>query len=665
MSIVESSSHRCKYKPENCRWRIVIARDGIETAQCRFLQQLFGSERDDLCTVTNDVCTACCDTFPPTFEVLNPVVASLVFDRTQRLADVPTNRSSKQRWVSLRNWAEQHLEIDAPPLPELVLDHSKSFNSETARPLIELLPAPGVRSGEAVKHWAVGVTTAPRRRSHLNECLDSLAKAGWPRPHLFIDGAAMVPSDWSFLPATSRDEQVGAWPNFYLSLLEMLMREPLADAYLLVQDDALFYCRENVRQYLETVLWPGETPGIVSLYCATPVTREKPGWYKYAGRWKYSAVAVIFPREVARQLVIARSVFNHRWLDAEAGRVGVPDVIAAWAEATSTPFYFPTPSLVQHIGETSAIWLGAYKLTPWRRAGWLAGEDVVATAQISANSPRHGNAVEFPESAFPCPAEYEAEFLRRVDAGQLRMAATSAVICGLARNVASHLPATIARIERLAAMFRVCGIVVFENDSIDGTSELLADWAATNPAVRIISEQLGQPSICHGTSRERTERMAYYRNRCRERVLAEYSDCEFCLVADMDLDGGWSYTGIANTFGFEAWDFVGSHGLSARQSCAPQSLEFMDIFAFRAVGQARHLAQPHPFTYRRGEPFVPVWSCFGGLGIYRTECFNVASYEGDDCEHVTFHRTLRLRGFDRLYLNPSQIVLYTSWSDVA
>ena len=55
---------------------------------------------------------------------------------------------------------------------------------------------------------------------------------------------------------------------------------------------------------------------------------------------------------------------------------------------------------------------------------------------------------------------------------------------------------------------------------------------------------------------------------------------------------------------------------------------------------------------------VPVWSCFGGLGVYRMECFEAAGYGGDDCEHVTFHRALRERGLDRLFLNPSQIVLY-------
>lgn len=83
-------------------------------------------------------------------------------------------------------------------------------------------------------------------------------------------------------------------------------------------------------------------------------------------------------------------------------------------------------------------------------------------------------------------------------------------------------------------------------------------------------------------------------------------------------------------------------------------------FAYRAVGQLNlAAAETHLLRFRRGEPLVPVWSCFGGLGIYRTECLSAASYEGSDCEHVTLHRMLRERGYDRLFLNPSQIVLYS------
>jgi hypothetical protein len=63
-------------------------------------------------------------------------------------------------------------------------------------------------------------------------------------------------------------------------------------------------------------------------------------------------------------------------------------------------------------------------------------------------------------------------------------------------------------------------------------------------------------------------------------------------------------------------------------------------------------------AWSRGEPLLPVNSCFGGLGLYRMPAWLAARYGGDDCEHVVLHRRMRDAGYDRQYLNPSQIVLY-------
>lgn len=666
MPMDEHANHRNTHSPEDCTWRVVLTGDGSETARCRLLEHLFGPRKKHACTVTRDVCASCCNSFPPTFESLNPVVASLVYDRAEALALAEGKSGEQQRLQSLRPWAEKYLEIEAPPLPPLPRQtHEPAAQrlSGPVRPLTELLPRPSARCGEPVRHWAVGVTTAPRRRSRLDECLHSLAGAGWPRPHLFVDGSVTISSEWSFLPRTSRDEQVGAWPNYYLSLLELLMREPLADAFLLVQDDALFYDRDNIRQYLEQILWPGEVSGIVSLYCAAPDTQKQAGWFKYPGRWRFGAVALIFPREIAQRLVISPSVFHHRWTDGVRGQVGIPDVIAEWAAATSTPFYYPTPSLTQHIGETSAIWLGAYNLTPKRSAGDFLGDHTGPPARVcdSEHAWRDEEAAVFPEADFPCVPGCEADYARRIDAGRRRMAGASAVVCGLCRDTAPNLPGMIARVERLAGMFHDCGIVVYENDSVDGTPDLLRQWAASNPAVQTVSERLQQPKIDYGVSRDRTERMAYYRNRCRDRVLAEFGHYDFVIVVDFDLRGGWSYDGIAHTFGHEAWDFVGSNGLHSRSVDAPGSFYYHDAFAHRAVGQRTGSADRLGLQFRRGEPLVPVWSCFGGLGVYRMDCYKAAGYDGADCEHVTLHLALRERGFDRLFLNPSQIVLYSPW----
>ena len=78
-------------------------------------------------------------------------------------------------------------------------------------------------------------------------------------------GSSDIPQQFRHLPLTARDERLGAFPNWYLALAEMVMREPWAEAYLLVQDDAVL--ARNVREFLERELWPSPNVRAVSIYC--------------------------------------------------------------------------------------------------------------------------------------------------------------------------------------------------------------------------------------------------------------------------------------------------------------------------------------------------------------------------------------------------------------
>ncbi|MFM7135866.1 MAG: hypothetical protein ACKO1M_02180, partial [Planctomycetota bacterium] len=46
------------------------------------------------------------------------------------------------------------------------------------------------------------------------------------------------------------------------------------------------------------------------------------------------------------------------------------------------------------------------------------------------------------------------------------------------------------------------------------------------------------------------------------------------------------------------------------------------------------------------------------LGIYTMAAYARGRYGRDDLEHATFHRSLIAAGHDRLFLNPSQLVIY-------
>ena len=224
------------------------------------------------------------------------------------------------------------------------------------RPLAQLLPPPGRRCASRVRTWAVGVTTAPRQPATLEWSLDSLIRAGWTEPWLFQDAPVPIARRFAHLPTTVRTWPVGAWPNFYLALIELLMREPDADAYLVVEDDVLYYDRQNLREYLEGSLWPGASPGLVSLYCPARYTRQGAGWHCREAMWTTGALAFVFPAALARRFVTDAQVFEHRWKGPAGGLAGVSVAIGSWAFRTGVPIHYPSPSLAQHIGDRSTVW---------------------------------------------------------------------------------------------------------------------------------------------------------------------------------------------------------------------------------------------------------------------------------------------------------------------
>jgi hypothetical protein len=152
-----------------------------------------------------------------------------------------------------------------------------------------------------------------------------------------------------------------------------MMREPAADAYLMVQDDSIFYDREDLSTYLQSVLWPDEPVGAVSLYCPQIYTQTEPGWHRRADVWVYGALAFLFPRDSAKRFIADLTVLEHRWSQRNEGRAQIDLTIGQWAQRNALPIYYPTPSLVQHIGDTSTLWARARALGA-RKADRFAGD---------------------------------------------------------------------------------------------------------------------------------------------------------------------------------------------------------------------------------------------------------------------------------------------------
>lgn len=236
---------------------------------------------------------------------------------------------------------------------------------------------PLLGSGQGVSTWAVGVTTAPRKEPTLGTCLRSLARAGWESPRIFAEPGSEIPPEFGRLPVTQRETTYRAWPNFYHGLAELLNRNPTADAFMLAQDDVLFWPgddRWTLREYLERALWPSSGKiGAVSLYCSAAYHQPSWGWHKLERPWVWGALALIFPRD---GLVSFLETTGAEWL--KAGNTHKVDIaVGVWATSYSREMWHCSPSLAKHVGLHSTVWTSPQSLGGKRSERAYLGDMVV------------------------------------------------------------------------------------------------------------------------------------------------------------------------------------------------------------------------------------------------------------------------------------------------
>lgn len=202
--------------------------------------------------------------------------------------------------------------------------------------------------------WSYGVTTVDRRcKDLLPRTLASLARAGFDRPHLFVDGPKDPAAYKDFgLDCTFRQPKVRTAGHWALSIAELYVREPAAERYALFQDD-LVTCR-NLRAYLERRSYPPK--GYCNLYTFPCNQQLCPkgviGWHQSNQQGK-GAVALVFSREALVTLLlqphfVRRPQTVRSWFSIDGGVVWALGK-AGWRE------YVHNPSLVQHTGTLSTM----------------------------------------------------------------------------------------------------------------------------------------------------------------------------------------------------------------------------------------------------------------------------------------------------------------------
>lgn len=256
----------------------------------------------------------------------------------------------------------------------------------------------------------------------------------------------------------------------------------------------------------------------------------------------------------------------------------------------------------------------------------------------------------------------------RASAERLPQGEARALVCGIARNCGGTLGPSIAALRQAAGGFRHVAFLVVESDSTDDTVAVLERLEQSDPSFR----HLALGSLRH-RMKERTERIAHCRNRIVDELSRNdaYCDVDYVVVADLDgvnlslmkaaLEHPWQSAApwdavMANQEGpyYDVWAL--RHAEWSPNDCWRAFAVLRPLFgeeaAFAAAVTARQMKLPPT-----AEP-VEVESAFGGLGIYTRSAFLAGRYRGRDddgqpvCEHVPFHRDLRVRGY-RLFIDPA------------
>lgn len=238
------------------------------------------------------------------------------------------------------------------------------------------------------------------------------------------------------------------------------------------------------------------------------------------------------------------------------------------------------------------------------------------------------------------------------------------VFCGITRDNAPELPVVMESMENTGNRFLDYRVIIFENDSKDGTKEILKKWAEKNPKVKIISQDF------HNTKRPSIQFMADCRNKYIDEMEQHkdiYEQFDYMIVVDMDMHYGWNVDILIDSFKHKKnhdWDVVCSNGLSSKNV-------MYDAFAYRSDEFPQNLTDGSywgevvpKIQNKKRDKWEEVHSCFGGLAIYRRDVIASCRYssEYDDCEHVKFHECIRKNG-GKVFLNPNQKIKYTHYQE--
>lgn len=231
-------------------------------------------------------------------------------------------------------------------------------------------------------------------------------------------------------------------------------------------------------------------------------------------------------------------------------------------------------------------------------------------------------------------------------------------VVALARNCGKMLQNSLDLIYSLDC--KELNVFIFENDSTDNTREILQKNQTLHPSLEFSLNNLNLEDLRGSDElKTRIERLATYRNLCKDWVKNKHKDSDFVIVVDLDADLGFSVSGIYNSiFWLNSIQHAGGMGSYSAYFKGVQYSHY-DYTTIRLNDWEKHedcfhalqwFAKFHPLI---GSNPVEFYSCHGGLAVYKSEAFCLGDYNNQlGIEHVAFHKSLRDQGW-KMFFNPS------------
>jgi hypothetical protein len=264
------------------------------------------------------------------------------------------------------------------------------------------------------------------------------------------------------------------------------------------------------------------------------------------------------------------------------------------------------------------------------------------------------------------------------------MKSQNVIIYGTIRDIEDHFIKSFTNIDLLSSFFNNVYIIIFENDSLDNTRNLLTSWASISNG-NIVKHLILENNL-NIRFPLRAHRLAYCRNQILNYIFSNNLNKHYQYAIHCDLDDRfWSldYESICNCFQYDLnnWDamfpinsnysYYDFWALRCSQTWFNKNIFSCEIENNQLCKEfEKHVPDLCSFLQNNKNTLISVSSAFNGIGIYKLSSLNYcrynASYECNSCkgksigcaednDHIGLHKSMIFNNC-KLFINTKMIL---------